>query len=188
MESMTKDHQANLDKANKAISDSIALCTKVTAKVEKLLTDALDFMTNLKTSAESNTLKVNEAIVGLNTTLQKEKEALIEVRTSLQKYNIEFQASISSKMTKLADDLAAENNITDQLAVHTTVVKVSSGKLAYANKEIKELQSERAIVKSVVGDVKALLSNILDSHEPILKIFIQRNLVDKFPPARSMLN
>lgn len=44
-------------------------------------------MTNLKTSAESNTLKANEVIVGLNTTLRKEKEALVQVHIGLQKDN-----------------------------------------------------------------------------------------------------
>lgn len=75
----------------------------------------------------------------------------------------------------------------DQLVSHTTTIKVHQATLAQANKEIKDVQSERVVIKSCVGDVHALLSNIIDSHEPILCISIYMHLVDKFRPAIAML-
>lgn len=109
-------------------------------KMEMLISDAKAFMTNFKTSTETNTSKANEVIAGLNTVLHKEKESLEEC-------------------------LATENSLMDDLATHTTTVKVTQ-----ANKDINELKSDGVVVKSCVGDVNTLLSNILDSHDPILAI------------------
>lgn len=72
-QSMTKEHQTNLDKANQSVSDSTTICKEVTTKVEKLIYEAHTFITTLQTSAESNTSKGNETIAGLRTSLQKEK-------------------------------------------------------------------------------------------------------------------
>ena len=110
--------------------------------------------------------------MGLRTSLQSEKEALVQVRTGLQTDNSELQTSFSSKVDKLREDLAVESGIMDKLAAKTTKVQVQAAKLTQANKEIKELKSERVVVKSIVGDVNALLSNILDAHDPILSISI----------------
>ena len=76
----------------------------------------------------------------------------------------------------------------DQIAAHTTTVKVHQAKFDHVNKEIKDLQSERVVVKSCVGDVNAFLSNILDSHDPILTISIHKHLVEKFHPTISKLS
>lgn len=54
-------------------------------------------------------------------------------------------------------------------------------------KGIKELKSERVVVKSVVGDVYAFLFNILDAHDPMLSISIRWYLTEKFRPALAML-
>ena len=60
---MTKEHQANLDKANQVVSDSTAMCKEVLEKVEKLIFNAQTFMMTLQTASETNTSKANEAIV-----------------------------------------------------------------------------------------------------------------------------
>ncbi|CAI9285127.1 unnamed protein product [Lactuca saligna] len=185
--SLIKEHQANLDKANQVVSNSPALCGAMATKMEALISDAKKFITKFQSSAGSNTLMANEAIVGLNTILQREKEALAQAHTELQNENDNFKASISAKITKLSECLAAKNNLMDQLAAHNTTIKVHKAKLNQTTKEIKGLQSERAVVKSCVGYVHALLSNILDSHDPILIISIRRHLVDKFRPAIAML-
>lgn len=101
-QSLTKEHHANLDKANEAVSSSAALCGEMTTKMESLLSDAKEFMAKFQSSVESTTLLANKAIYGLNTTLRKEKEALVQVRTELLKENANFQASISAKITKLS--------------------------------------------------------------------------------------
>ena len=76
-QSMTKEHQVNLDKANQVVSDSTAMCKEVLEKVEKLIFNAQTFMMTLQTASETNTSKANEAIVGLRTSLQTEKEARV---------------------------------------------------------------------------------------------------------------
>lgn len=156
-------------------------------KVQKIVSDAQTFMTTLQIAAKKNTSKENEAIVGLRTSLQKDKEALVQVHTDQKTENTEFQTSLYSKIDKLREDLTVESGIMEELAAKTTKVQVLAAKLAQENKEIKELKSEQVFIKSV-GDVNALLSNILDAHNPILSISIRRHLADKFRPALAMLN
>ncbi|CAI9299677.1 unnamed protein product [Lactuca saligna] len=185
---MTKEHQENLDNANKTVSDSNAICREATKKVRKLIYEAQTFMKSLQTFAESSTSKANEAIVALHTSLQKEKEVLVQVRTDLQKDYIEFLTSISSEIDKLHEDMELERRIMYELSTKITKVQVQAAKLAQANKEIKEIHFERAVIMSCVGDVNAFLSSLLYTQDPILPISIRRHLARNFLPALAMLN
>lgn len=158
------------------------------AKMETLITNAKAFMKKCQSSDESNMHLVNEATAGLNSILPKEKEALAKVRSELQEDNNNFKASIYARIIQLTETLVTENDLMDEIVVDTTTVKVYQAKLAQSDKEIKDLRSERAVVKSGVGDVNAFLSNILDSHDPILTISIRKHLADKFLPAIDMLS
>lgn len=44
-QSLIIEHQANLDKANQAVSNSATLCGEVATKMETLISDAKKFMT-----------------------------------------------------------------------------------------------------------------------------------------------
>ena len=74
-------------------------------------------------------MKANEVISSLGSTLKIEKAKLEEVRIGLQSDHAEFNSSISSKITKLQDDLAMESKIMDALAAKTEKVKVLTIKL-----------------------------------------------------------
>lgn len=76
----------------------------------------------------------------------------------------------------------------DELAAKTMRVKVQSLKVSQAKKEIEELKSERAVVKSCVLDVNALLSNLIEAHDPLIPITIRWHLANKLRPSISMLN
>ena len=82
--------------------------------------------------------------MGLRTSLQKEKEALVQVRVDLQVDNTDVRTSIYSKLDKLHEDLAVKSRIMDEIVARTTKVQVQvqAAKLTQANKETKELQSE----------------------------------------------
>ncbi|CAI9298424.1 unnamed protein product [Lactuca saligna] len=121
--------------------DLTAMCKQVTEKVKKLFSGAQTFISTIQTSAESNTSKANEVVMGLNNTLQNEKEALVQFHTGLQTDNTDFQTSISTKIVKLQEDLAVESNIMDELAAITMKVKVQATKIAQANKDIDELKN-----------------------------------------------
>ncbi|CAI9277870.1 unnamed protein product [Lactuca saligna] len=131
--------------------------------MDVMSTSGLPPIDNAGETTETNTSKANEAIERLNIVLHKKKESLKE-----------------SPVT--------ENNLMDQLIAHTTTVKFTQDKFAQANKDIIELKSKRDVVKTCVGDMNALLSKILDSHDPILTISIHRHLADRFRPTISMLS
>ena len=112
----------------------------------------------------------------------------MQVRTDPQMDNAEFRTSMSSKIDKLREDLAVESGIMDELVAKTLKVQVQAAKQSHANKEIKEIKSKRVVIKSIVRDVNALISNILGIHDPILRISIRRHLAENFHPALAMLN
>ncbi|CAI9299887.1 unnamed protein product [Lactuca saligna] len=161
LDTLVKEHAANLDKANKAVENSTRSCLQATEKIDKLIFETKRFMIEINTVAESNTSKVNDAIDNLNASLRKER----------------FQ-----------EDLAIENKIIYELALRTTQLKSQSIKLKHVNKEMEELKYERVILKSCVGDVNSLLSNLLQARDPILNINICRHLADKLRPALALLN
>ncbi|CAI9265644.1 unnamed protein product [Lactuca saligna] len=47
LETLTKEHIANLDKTNKAVDDSASVCKETTEKVDKLIFDVRSFMSTL---------------------------------------------------------------------------------------------------------------------------------------------
>ncbi|CAI9260277.1 unnamed protein product [Lactuca saligna] len=108
LETLTKEHSANLEKMNKAVDLFVY------------------------SSFESNTAKTNEVISSLGSTLKTEKEKLEVVCTSLQTDYVEFNSSIISKIIKLQDDLAMERKIMDALAIKTEKVKVLIVKSVFA--------------------------------------------------------
>ncbi|CAI9303284.1 unnamed protein product [Lactuca saligna] len=74
---------------------------------------------NFQSSLESNTVKANEVISSLGSTLKTEKAKLQDVSFGLKSNHDEFQSSISLKITKLQNDLAMESKIMDALSVKT---------------------------------------------------------------------
>ncbi|CAI9302360.1 unnamed protein product [Lactuca saligna] len=84
LETVTKEHFANLERMNKAVDDSTSVCNKTTQKVDILISDAQVFMEQYQSFFEYNTAKANEVISGLGSTLKTENAKLQEVRSGLQ--------------------------------------------------------------------------------------------------------
>ena len=76
LENLTKEHSANLEKTNKAVDASASVCNIMTKKIDKLIYDAHAFMEKFQTTFESITVKANEVIFGLGSTLRTEKAKL----------------------------------------------------------------------------------------------------------------
>lgn len=76
LDTLVKDHTTNLKQANKSIKDSTLSNQQVTEKVDKLISDAKIFISDLYTAAEANAVKANEAISKLSTSLRTKCEKL----------------------------------------------------------------------------------------------------------------
>lgn len=111
------------------MQDSAKTCKEAIEKFNKLITDGKAFMSIFQSSFETNTAKANAAISDLSVSLRTKKEALEKVRTRIQTDNSKLNSSITSKITKLQDDLAIESKIMDALALKSERVKVLNSTL-----------------------------------------------------------
>ncbi|CAI9288824.1 unnamed protein product [Lactuca saligna] len=132
--------------------------------------------------------QANEVISSLRSTLCTEKAKLEEVRTGLQVDTSEFNTSISSKIQKLQDDLSIEIKIIDALVVKTEKVKVLTIKLENDEKQINELLSKRAVVKSWVADVNTLLCDIIETRNSMITTTVKKHLAKHLHLVIAMLN
>lgn len=110
------------------------------------------------------------------------------VRTGFQIDNAELKSSISSKITKLKDDLATESKKIDALALKMEKVKVLTAKLENAEKRINDLLSEKAVMKSCITDVNALLSDIIEACDLMITITVNKNLSKKLRQVFTMIH
>ena len=124
----------------------------------------------------------------LATFVSTELKSFASLRQSLTDDNSAFRASIDERLSKLQEDLAAENSLMDVLAKKTTALKVKSAQLSNSQQQIDTLRSEREVIKMCVSDVHSAISNILEAHDPILNYSVRRPLTEKLAPALDLLS
>ncbi|CAH1418525.1 unnamed protein product [Lactuca virosa] len=100
-----KQHSATVETSNKAVADSAEVCMSTTEKVDKLIGDTNSFMENFQTTYNSNTTSANEALKSLGSLFKTEKAKLQEIHTGLKTDHESFQATISSQLSQLKDEL-----------------------------------------------------------------------------------
>lgn len=122
---------------------------------------------------DENTKGVSKVIISLGSTLQAEKEALSRVCSTIQLANSELNIGIESKIEKLQSDLVVENNLMDKLAQKTEKSKVLTLMLNYDNKHLDDLESEKAVVKSCVLDVKHYLHRLVETRDSLLSVSVR---------------
>ncbi|CAH1428275.1 unnamed protein product [Lactuca virosa] len=104
-------------------------------------------MENFQTTFNSNTASANEALKSVGSLFKTEKTKLQEICTGLKTVHESFQATISSQISQLKDELIKEINLKDSLALKSEETKVLSTKLEASEKqEIGEMDVEVAAV------------------------------------------
>nr|KAJ0188191.1 hypothetical protein LSAT_V11C900483250 [Lactuca sativa] len=161
LERVTEEHTANVSTLSKVVSDFTDASKSMTEKVDKLIADTIEFMEDYKNTYNANTMTANKAIKN---------------------------SSIAVKITKLQEDLAAENKITDALAIKEEKCKVLGNKLHYTTKQIDDLLAEKAVMRSCISDVTGLLSDIIETHNPMISITVKKHLAEKLRPVFAMLH
>lgn len=99
-----------------------------------------------------------------------------------------MSASIVSKIEKLQEDLAAENDLMVKLAVKTEKAKTLSLKLNYTTRRVDELENEREIVKICISKVNQFLRGLVDTRNSILTTSVFQYLTVKLQPVFVILN
>ncbi|CAH1454223.1 unnamed protein product [Lactuca virosa] len=114
-------------------------------------------MENFQTNFNSNTTSSNEALKSLGSLFKTEKTKLQEFRNGLKTDHESFQATISSQLSQLKDELVKESTLKDSLALKSKEAKVLSTKLEASEKQVHDLLSERAVMRSCITDVTGML-------------------------------
>ncbi|KAL7590743.1 hypothetical protein Lser_V15G39175 [Lactuca serriola] len=174
--------------ATTAIDASTKACQAATEKVDKLFSDASALLKSLQESADATKTMLEPIVHQLATFVSTELKSFASLRQSLTDDNSAFRASIDERLSKLQEDLAAENSLMDVLATKTTALKVKSAQLSNSQQQIDTLWSEREVIKTCVSDVHSAISNILEAHDPILNHSVRRTLAEKLAPALDLLS
>ncbi|CAI9268858.1 unnamed protein product [Lactuca saligna] len=74
----------------------------------------------------------------------------------------------------------------DSFTIKTEKVKVLTVKLKHSKKQIQDLIIEKGI--SYISDVNGLLSEIIETKDPMITITIRKHLVEKLRPMFAMLH
>ncbi|CAI9299760.1 unnamed protein product [Lactuca saligna] len=74
------------------------------------------------------------------------------------------------------------------LSFKTKKVKVLTVKPEIFEKQVNELLSEKAAMKSYIVDVTGMLSDIIENHDSIIMIMVKMPLAEKLRPIFAMLH
>ncbi|KAL7609651.1 hypothetical protein Lser_V15G12998 [Lactuca serriola] len=188
VDAFSKAQQDSLASATSAIDASRKACQAATEKVDKLFSDASILLKSLHESADAAKTTLESIVQQLATSVSTELKSFASLRQTLSNDNSAFRATIDERLSKLQEDLAAENLLMDVLAKKTTALKVKSVQLSNSQQEVDSLRSEREVIKSCVSDVHSAISNILEAHDPILNYTMRRDLAEKLAPALALLS
>ncbi|KAL7601907.1 hypothetical protein Lser_V15G26951 [Lactuca serriola] len=188
VDAFSKAQQDSIASATSAIDASTKACQAATEKVDKLFSDASSQLKSLQESANAAKTTLEPIVHQLATSVSTEFKSFASFRQMLLDDNSAFRTTIDERLSKLQEDLAAENSLMDVLAKKTTALKVKSVQLSHSQQEIDSLRSEREVIKSCVSDVHSSISNILEAHDPILNYTMRRDLAEKLSPTLALLS
>ncbi|CAI9265410.1 unnamed protein product [Lactuca saligna] len=66
--------------------------------------------------------------------------------------------------------------------------EVLETKLHYTQKQVDDLLAEKAFTYSCISDVNGLLSDIIETHDPMISITVRKHLLEKLRPVFAMLH
>lgn len=81
-----------------------------------------------------------------------------------------------------------ESKIMDTLAIKTEKVKVLTIKLENDEKQVNELLSEKAAMKSYIVNATGMLFDIIETMDSMIIITVRKNLAKKLRPVFTMLH
>ncbi|CAH1449006.1 unnamed protein product [Lactuca virosa] len=145
-------------------------------------------MENFQTTYNSNTTSANEALKSLGSLFTTERTKLQEIRTGLKTDHNSFQTTILSQLSQLKDELVKESTLKDSLALKTKEAKLLSTKIEASEKQVNDLLSERAVMRSCITDVTGLLSDIIETRDSMITITIHKHLQEKLKTVFAMLH
>nr|KAJ0211645.1 hypothetical protein LSAT_V11C400202070 [Lactuca sativa] len=167
--SAIKEHDTSISNAAKAVDASTSQCQK----------DSL--------AVEASTKYCKEVPVKVEKLVSEAQIFLDSLQTAAQKNAHSIHSKVDDRLTQLEAELAVENKVMDELDKRTSHLKMQNLKLRTETEEINDLNSEREVIRSSVGDVHSILLHLLDAHDSIFTISIRRHLAEKLRPTLDIL-
>nr|KAJ0227894.1 hypothetical protein LSAT_V11C100037890 [Lactuca sativa] len=184
IESAIQTYTEALDRSTDAVDNSVASCSKATKEVSEVVHTTQIFLDSLKAHADSNASKFQASVDSFSATLQGETSKFEALRAALKTESTSFLNSLDSRFASLA----AESTLKEELVKHQATIDLQKIQLAQAQQEVTLLQTQRAVLQSCAGDVKNMLTSVLDSHDPFLTLTIRQHLQAKLLPAITILS
>ncbi|KAL7604293.1 hypothetical protein Lser_V15G18964 [Lactuca serriola] len=170
--------KAFLETAIKQYTDAIDRSTEAVVYTTQI------FLDSLKSHVDTNIAKYQSSVDSFSKTLQDETSKFEALRNELKTESTSFLQSVDSRFVTLA----AESTLKEDLIKHQATIDIQKVQLAQAEKEISLLKTQRAVYQSCAGDVKAMLTTLLEAHDPFLTLTIQKHLQSKLLPAIAILS
>ncbi|CAI9268992.1 unnamed protein product [Lactuca saligna] len=140
------------------------------------------------TKASSTEDYANEALKSLGFLFKIEKTKLQELRTGLKSDHESFQATLSSQLSQLKDELVKESSLKDSIALKTEEGKVLTTKLEASETQVNDLLYERAVMRSCITDVVSMLLKIIEASDSMITIRMCKHQQEKLRPIFDMLH
>ncbi|CAI9274444.1 unnamed protein product [Lactuca saligna] len=119
--------------------------------------------------------KIDQLILLKSARLRPKKSIKITGKISAHAYR-RIMNHFKPTSLKLQNDLAMKSKVMDALTMKTEKIKVLSLKLENAEKKVKDQLSEKAVMRSCISDVAGLLSDIIETRDPMILITVQKHL------------
>ncbi|KAL7600954.1 hypothetical protein Lser_V15G23568 [Lactuca serriola] len=165
IETAIKQYTNAIDQSTEAIDKSVASCSQATKEVSEVVHTTQIFLDSLKT-------------------LQNEMTKFEALRADLKTESTSFLQSLDSRFASLA----AESTLKKDLIKHQATIDLQKVQLDQAEQEISLLKTQRAVYQSCAGDVKNILTTLLEAHDPLLTLTIRKHLQSKLLPAITILS
>nr|KAJ0198132.1 hypothetical protein LSAT_V11C700377460 [Lactuca sativa] len=172
LERVTTEHTVNSSSFSQKVSDSVAVCKDTTEKVDKLIFDTRVFMDKYHVTYNNKTSITNKAIQNIGAMFKEEKVSFVELHTEFKFDHEAFQNAVDVKLSKLKADLAIESKIMDAFALKEEKCKVLETKVHYTQTKVDDLLVENAVMRNCISDINGLLSDIIETRDPMISITI----------------
>ncbi|KAI3505843.1 hypothetical protein L1887_28142 [Cichorium endivia] len=157
-------------------------------KVVKLETQILDFMKAYNESTQSWNEQMQKVIHGFAETLKAEKEATAMLQSDLQKENSDLASALQSKIDKLRDDLASENELMDLVASKTTKIQLLKAKLQNTTAVLSSAVSQSQAVRNCVTKIDTYIRRMVEDDDPVLTPYLRGHITHKLHPVFLLLS
>ncbi|KAI3510635.1 hypothetical protein L1887_17767 [Cichorium endivia] len=170
-----------MEKANNTMEENAQ-------KIAKLEKQILDFMEAYTESSDNWVEKMKKVIHGFAETLKAEKAATATVRSEILKDNSDLSSALQSKIDKLRDDLASENELMDLVASKTTKIQLLKTKLQNTNAVLSSAISKSHAIRNCVNKIETYIWRMVEDEDPVLTPYLRGHITNKLHPVFILLS